>query len=74
MLLYLCIGMIVGITLGIILLYAFRLIDPAPIHIHASFVTAIMGMMLALAFAVFLPYASSLANKKIVPELNENRA
>ncbi|EGG31427.1 FtsX-like permease family protein [Paenibacillus sp. HGF5] len=73
-LLYLCIGMIVGITLGIILLYAFRLIDPAPIHIHASFVTAIMGMMLALAFAVFLPYASSLANKKIVPELNENRA
>jgi putative ABC transport system permease protein len=73
-LLYLCIGMFVGVTLGIILLYAFRLIDPTPIHIHAAFVTSIMGIMLALAFTVFLPYARSLANKKIVSELNQNRA
>ncbi|MFB4326093.1 FtsX-like permease family protein [Priestia sp. BR_2] len=71
-LLYLCIGMIVGISLGIVLLYAFRLIDPAPVHIHATFVTAIMGIMLTLVLAVFIPYARSLANKKVASELNHS--
>lgn len=71
-LLYLCIGMFVGVTLGIILLYACRLIDTAPIHINAPFVAIIMGIMLALALAVFIPYASSLANKKVASELNHS--
>ncbi|MGG3282041.1 FtsX-like permease family protein [Paenibacillus solani] len=71
-LLYLCIGMFVGVTLGITLVYAFRLIDPSPIHIHPTFVTTIIGIMLALALAVFIPYASSLANKKVASELNHS--
>ncbi|MEC0205446.1 ABC transporter permease [Paenibacillus lautus] len=71
-LLYLCIGMFVGVTLGITLLYACRLIDPSPIHINAPFVAIIMGIMLALALAVFIPYASSLANKKVASELNHS--
>lgn len=71
-LLYLCIGMFVGVTLGIILLYACRLIDTSPIHINAPFMAIIMGIMLALALAVFIPYASSLANKKVASELNHS--
>ncbi|ANA78985.1 ABC transporter permease [Paenibacillus glucanolyticus] len=73
-LLYLCIGMAVGIMLGIILLYAFRLIDPSPIHIHVRFVTTIVGIMLFLALIVFIPYASSLGNKKVASELNQSHA
>jgi putative ABC transport system permease protein len=64
--------MFVGVTLGITLLYACRLIDPSPIHINAPFVAIIMGIMLALALAVFIPYASSLANKKVASELNHS--
>ncbi|MBX4146633.1 FtsX-like permease family protein [Paenibacillus lautus] len=71
-LLYLCIGMFVGVTLGIILLYACRLIDTSPIHLNAPFLAIIMGIMLALALAVFIPYASSLANKKVASELNHS--
>lgn len=70
--LYLCIGMFIGITVGIILMFAFKLIDPTPVYIDYSFIFTIAGIIIFLAFIVFVTYGRRLANRKVATELNQS--
>lgn len=70
--LYLCIGIFIGITLGVTLMFAFKLIDPVPVYIDYAFIFTIAAIIILLAFIIFIIYANRLANKKIAIELNHS--
>lgn len=70
--LYMCFGMFIGIVVGIILTYAFKLIDPTPVYIDYSFISIITATIIFTAFVIFIVYGCRLANKKVAVELNHS--
>lgn len=70
--LYILIGLILGTFAGILLTYAISLIDHGKVYIDFIFVNTIVGVMLGMAFIIFVPFANRIGKRKVSIELNQD--
>ncbi|AXI00536.1 ABC transporter permease [Sporosarcina sp. PTS2304] len=70
--LYLLIGLSLGLFTGVLLTIVISLIDPGKLYINFTIIGLMAGIMILMAFVIFIPFASRLGNKKIILELNQD--
>ncbi|OEG00362.1 ABC transporter [Vulcanibacillus modesticaldus] len=69
--LYILIGLILGITGGVLFTYFLSLMDPG-VNFDYTFISVIVTAMLGLAFVIFIPFANKLGKTNISLELTQD--
>jgi putative ABC transport system permease protein len=69
---YILIGLILGVVSGAMVTIIISLIDPGRLYINYSIIISIMGIMITLAFLIFIPFSFKLGNQKITLEINKD--
>lgn len=70
--LYLSIGLVSGFIIGVILIYAIRLIDPVPIYFDITLLLSIIFISLFVIFSVLLPIIDKIGKSSLMQELTRD--
>lgn len=70
--LYLSIGPVSGSIIGVILIYAIRLIDPVPIYFDITLLLSIILISLFVIFSVLLPIINKIGKSSLMQELTQD--
>ncbi|WP_158589644.1 MULTISPECIES: FtsX-like permease family protein [Clostridia] len=70
--LYLSIGLVSGFIIGVILIYAIRLIDPVPIYFDITLLLGITFSSLFVIFSVLLPIINKIGKSSLMQELTRD--